>query len=127
MFPKKGKVFPTGDGTAPRRLAYAAAIAEALRGGQGDSHQAIKAVMSWTGANKRTVKNWFAGTNGPSGEHLIALIHNSDLVFEVLLRLAGRERSVAAVKLIDARDELIEMSKLIQILVDKMPGSQGGR
>jgi hypothetical protein len=127
MFLKKGKIFPGGDGKGPHQMTYAAALAEALRGDQGDTHQAIKAVMRWTGANERTVKNWFAGTNGPRGEHLISLIRHSDLVFEVLLRLAGRERFAAAVKLIDARDKLIEMFELIQILVGETPNPNDGR
>jgi hypothetical protein len=124
MFPKKGKVFPGGDFTGPHQLAYAAAIAEALRGNQGDTHQAIKTVMGWTGANERTVKNWFAGTNGPSGEHLVSLAFHSNSVLEAFLRISGREGYAAAFKLIEARDKLIEMLALIQILVGKMSGSQ---
>jgi hypothetical protein len=63
-------------------------IAAALRRDLGSTHQAIKTVMRWTGASERTVKNWFAARSGPSGEHLVALIHHSDEVFERNLLLA---------------------------------------
>ena len=65
-----GKVFPNGDPRRELRLNYAKSIAVALRGELGDTHRAIKTVMQWTGASERTIKNWFAGTRGPSGEHL---------------------------------------------------------
>jgi pyocin large subunit-like protein len=120
MFPKKGKDFPETNVTDR----YAAAIAAALRAGHGDTHQAIKTVMRWTGANERTVKNWFVGTNGPSGVHLISLVRHSDLVLEVLLQLAGREHSIAVAKLISARKQLTEILELTQVLVDKISASQ---
>jgi hypothetical protein len=69
--------------------------------------------MRWTGASERTVKNWFAGTSGPSGEHLVALLRHSDTVLEAVLHLAGREQAVAAKKLLDLRDTLVEMLDLI--------------
>lgn len=46
--------------------------------------------MRWTGASERTVKYWIAGERGPSGEHLIALARNSDIVFHMVLLLADR-------------------------------------
>jgi len=72
MFPKKGKGFP-GPGGTRAELDYAASIATALRGELGDSHQAIKTVMRWTGATDRTAKNWVTGIRGPTGEHLIII------------------------------------------------------
>ena len=59
----------------------------ALREEPGDTHRAIKRAMRWTGASERTVKYWFAGERGPRGDHLIALVRNSDAA---LLVLAGR-------------------------------------
>ena len=44
-----------------------------MDGGVVETHQAIKTVMKWTGAKERTVKNWFAGSNGTNGHHLAAL------------------------------------------------------
>ena len=46
--------------------------------------------MRWTGASERTVKYWFAGERGPSGEHLILLARHSDAIVLVLLALAER-------------------------------------
>ena len=65
--------------------------------------------MRWTGANERTVKNWIAGRNGPRGEHLLALIRHSNGALEMVLRLAGREKLIAAKTLLDARDTLAGM------------------
>ena len=119
MFPKKGKFFPDGTGRAQSDVNYAGAIAVALREALGDTHQASKIAMRWTGANERTVKNWFSGACGPSGPHLISLISQSDTVFEVFLRLAGREQLIAAKRLIDARDKLREMLRQIEVLTDE--------
>lgn len=87
--PKMGKELPI-----PRRLksaAYALEIAKALRAELGGSHRAIKTLMRWTQASERTAKCWLAGTSGPSGEHLLALVRNSDAVLERVLALAGRK------------------------------------
>ena len=45
----------------------------------------------WTGANEKTVKNWFAGRYGPSGEHLAVLVRHSDEVLNAFLVMAGRD------------------------------------
>ena len=113
MFSKKGKVFPNRDGRSHPEIDYATAIAAALRDDLGGTHRATKTVMRWTGASERTVKNWFAASSGPRGEHLVALIRHSDAVFEALLLLAGRDQAVAAKKLIDARDALAKMLEII--------------
>ena len=47
-------------------------------------------VVQLTGANDRTVRNWFEAKNGPSGELLVALCRHSDEVLDTVLRLAGR-------------------------------------
>jgi pyocin large subunit-like protein len=116
MFPKKGKTFPGGDGSGRRELHYAAAIAAALRAELGDTHRAIKTVMQWSGANEKTVKNWFAGASGPSGEHLVALVRHSDSVLEIFLRLAGRKRTIAENKLTNACETLKQTLALIDTL-----------
>jgi hypothetical protein len=65
-FPKKGKFFPKKDGYddngqhEPDKV-FAVEIAAALRRSLGDSSAGAKVVASWTGANEKTVKNWFAG------------------------------------------------------------------
>ena len=109
MFPKKGNYFPNVTQAEKGKISYAAAIAVALRAELGDSHQAVKTVMRWTGASERTVKNWLAARTGPRGEHLLALIRNSNVVLEIVLQLAGREQIIAAKVLLDARNALAEM------------------
>lgn len=109
MFPKKGNYFPNGTRREKSKVSYPAAIAAALRSELGSSHQAVKTVMRWTGANERTVKNWLAGRRGPRGEHLLALIRHSNVVLEVVLGLAGREQIIAGKTLLDARNALADM------------------
>ena len=66
---------------------YRTAIAAALRDELGLTHRAVKTAMRWTGASERTVKYWFAGERGPSGDHLVSLARHSDAV---LIALADR-------------------------------------
>ena len=65
--------------------------------------------------SERTVKNWFAGTSGPSGEHFVAIVRHSDAVCEAVMLLAGRNEVAAAKRLVDARDTLVAM---LEIIVD---------
>ena len=116
-FPKKGKVFPVRNSARHEVNSYASTIAEALRRELGSTHRAIQVVVKWTGASERTVKNWFAGTNGPSGEHLIALISHSDETLETILYLAGRKQAIVAKKLSDARQKLGEMIGVLETLM----------
>jgi hypothetical protein len=69
---------------------YRSAIAMALHAELGSTHRAIKSAMRWTGASERTVKYWFQGERGPSGEHLVSLARHSEAVLIVLLALADR-------------------------------------
>jgi|SRR5258707_13537679 hypothetical protein len=97
---------------------YAAAVAHALQRQLGGTHQAVKTVMRWTGASERTVKNWFAGISGPSGQHLLSLAHHSDEVLAAFLTLAGRQKTAAAIKLLDLRNRIAEVLKEIDRLVE---------
>jgi hypothetical protein len=117
MFPKKGNNFSGGGGNE----VYSASVAAALRAELGDSHQAVKTVMRWTGANERTVKNWLAARGGPRGEHLVRLMHYSDKTLEIVLRLAGREQVISGKTLLDARNVLAKMLQQIDLcLVDRV-------
>lgn len=107
ILPKKGNFFPKGS--------YAVEISLALRQNLGNTHRAVKTLMRWTGASERTVKNWLSGSSGPSGEHLVALAHHSDEVLDAILRLAGREQVLLAMKVFDARDKLIEALELLRV------------
>ncbi len=109
MFPKKGKVFPEASSRSRPRLDYATVVATALRSQLGATHQAVKTVVRWTDVDERTIKNWFAGTNGPNGSHLIALFRHSDEVLEACLLLAGRERVSAHIKFAAAHQKLREL------------------
>jgi len=101
-FPKKGNTLPLS-ATEPQKMAYEAMVAEAVRLELGGSHQAIKTLMRRTGASSRTAKNWLAGSTGPSGAHLVQLMRSSDLVFEAVLKMAGRERVLTSPRLAEAR------------------------
>lgn len=117
MLPKKGKFLPKGSGGGLER-SYAKAVAQALREDLGETHQAIKTVMRWTGVSERTVKNWFSGASGPRGEHLMTLVRHSDAVLEAFLVLAGREQTVGTKRLIEARDVLASALKSFDELLD---------
>jgi hypothetical protein len=116
--PKKGNVLHRASGEGGADLDYAGAIAHALRHDLGTTHQAVKSVMRWTGASERTVKYWFAGRGGPSGEHLIALARHSDTVLAVILQLAGRQHYEGALRLIQARDALNAILAVIQRIIN---------
>lgn len=108
MLPKTGKDIPAESGTK-----YAVVIAAALKRELGDTHRATKTIMGWTGVNERTAKNWLSGMSGPSGDHLVQLASRSATVFEAFALSAGRESSVAAMRLVSARDKLLEMLETI--------------
>jgi len=113
-FPKKGKFFPkenryTGNGGNETDGCFVDEIASALRRSLGDSRAGVKTVASWTGANEKTVKNWFAGKYGPSGEHLVALARHSDEVLGTFLAMAGRENLMVATKLVAAERAIAEL------------------
>jgi hypothetical protein len=99
--PISGKGFP--------QKRFVDAIAVALRREYGGTHAAIKTVVALTGANERSVKNWFDAKNGPSGDSLIALCSHSDEVLETFLLMAGRIQQVQAKKVVDATNKLREV------------------
>ena len=73
-------------------------IAAALHRQYDGLHGGIEIVVQLTGANERTVRNWFDAKNGPSGELLIALCRHSDEVLATVLNLAGRTLHVRAMQ-----------------------------
>jgi hypothetical protein len=119
MFPKTGNSFPNSARHGNGRPGYAHAIALALKNDLGETHQAVKTLMRWTGANERTVKHWLAGTHGPSGEHLMTLVRHSDPVLKVFLALTGRECVIANLRLLDVRAQLSDFLKLLDLVVDE--------
>ena len=110
--PKKGTSFPQHPTDS-----YAPAIALTLHRQLGETHQAVKIVMRWTGAGERTVKNWFSGKTGPSGQHLLALIRHSDEVLNTLLLISGRQQMAAANRIVEIRNALVEAVERIDRLL----------
>jgi hypothetical protein len=117
MLPKKGRRFRKNGTVGNER--FARDIGEALRTELGGSHQAIKTIMSWTGASERTIKNWLSGSNGPSGRHLIQLIRHSDAVCSLVLRMAERDEALTTAQLADLRERMVrvisEMDRLKEL------------
>jgi len=95
---------------------FTAVIAETLRETFGGTAVSVKTVMGYTGAGERAVRNWFEGKNGPNGSNLAKLARNSDEVLEVFLLMADRHDIMTAKALIDARDVLVEMLRLVEQL-----------
>jgi len=112
-FPKKGKFFPDRNGCLIDEPStegnFASEIAAALHRALGSTHAGVKTAAGWTGANERTVKNWFSGRYGPSGEHLVALAHHSDEIMNTFVRMAGRQDLIVAVKLAIAEDAIADL------------------
>jgi hypothetical protein len=122
-FPKKGKFFPTrsgyaGGGKVDGDSDFAAEIAAALHRSLGSTRSGIKAAAVWTGANEKTVKNWFSGRYGPSGDHLVALARHSDEVLGTFLAMAGRKDLMVASKLVAAEQAIVELLTAVRRLGD---------
>jgi len=88
-----GKIFPDVSVDVSSRT-YAETVSIALKREFSDTHCALKSIARITGANERSVKNWWTAKNGPSGEHLVALIKNSEAVLGAILLLAGRQEFI---------------------------------
>ena len=87
---------------------YAVMIGQALRAELGNTHQAVKTVMRWTGASERTVKHWLSGRHGPSGSYLIALMRGSEDLLQAVLSAAGRRDVVVAARVMTAHGTMVE-------------------
>jgi hypothetical protein len=109
--PKMGKELPISPTASS---SYALTIAEVLASELKGTRRAIKTVTKWTGASERTVKNWLSGRRGPSGQHLIALLGQSDALLERILVLTGRG-SVIELRRLDAlKETLVEAIAAIE-------------
>ena len=114
MLPKKGKNLHRGSsGSGGEYYPFERGIAEALQGELGRTHQAVKTVMTWTGASERTVKHWIAGTYGPNGQHLINLARHSDAVLAYFLTASGRRTLTPGVDLLSLRAKLADLIEVI--------------
>lgn len=108
MVTKKGNEFPVQTG-----VEYAAVLANALRLELGTSHRAVKTLRQWTDASERTAKHWLAGTHGPSGHHLIALVRHSDTVLQAVLSLSERKSHLIGSSLPSIKANLLQAVGLI--------------
>jgi hypothetical protein len=114
---KKGNELPKRGNSLPLLelgFAYEQVISAALRQELGRSRYTAKTLMRWTGAGARAAKHWLAGSAGPSGVHLIALMRNSDAVFEAVLKLAGRDDHHLSDGTRDAGDRMVELRGLLE-------------
>ena len=114
MFPKKGKKFPSGNSRGNNKPRYVEIIATTLRTELGGTHRAVKTIMRWTGASERTVKHWLSGLHGPSGDHLLVLMRESEAVFESVLTAAGRRDAVVAARMLQAHGTMVDMMAMVE-------------
>ena len=119
MITKMGNVLPASAGASRQSLPYAALVSGALRTELGDTHRALKTIMVWTGVSERTAKNWFLGTVGPNGDHLIKLVRHSDAVFEAFFTQAERNQAITIRKLRATRAVVQELLAHIDRLADE--------
>lgn len=115
MFPNRGKGLQASG--CPSAVLYASAIASALRTELGQTHQATKTIMKWTGVSDRTAKNWLSGAYGPSGNHLIQLACESDAILNTLLVMAGRQQYLIGADLLAIREALIQATSRIEAVI----------
>lgn len=93
---------------------FAIKIAAALQRAAAESGLQVKTVAGWTGANERTVKNWFSGQFGPSGEHLLVLARHSDEVFATMLAIMGRQELLVALEFDDIEQRIERLTHLME-------------
>jgi hypothetical protein len=116
---KKGKSFPSE--LAHSDEFFNQAIASALKEEFGGGPSAVKTIARLTEANERAVRNWFEGTNGPSGRFLVRLIRQSDSVLKAVLTMAGREDRMVLVALASLRVQLLDAIDAIDALQGPEP------
>jgi len=92
---------------------FATEIAAALQRAAAKGGLKIKTVAGWTGANERTVKNWFSGQYGPSGEHLLVLARYNREVFETMLELMHRQDLILALECGEIEQRIARLAALL--------------
>jgi hypothetical protein len=94
-------------------------IAAALQRAAVESGLQIKTVAGWTGANERTVKNWFSGQYGPSGEHLLILARHSHEVLKTMLAIMERKDLLVKQEIVEIEQRIARLTALVQELKAK--------
>jgi hypothetical protein len=100
-FPNSGNIFPGRQQEAAPL--FAALVSTALRTSLRGQSSSIKTVARWTGANERTVKNWFAGDRAPCGDHFLRLAANSPAVLAAFLAAIHRNDCLVMADIEEAR------------------------
>jgi len=100
-------------------MSFQAAIADALHRDFSGSPGSVKRLAKLVRANERAVRNWFDARNGPSGEHLVILMHHSAAVVETVLTMSGRASLVQAKLVTDARDRVRQILEMLDDLTDR--------
>jgi hypothetical protein len=98
---------------------FAMEIAAALQRATARSGLHVKKVAAWTGANERTVKNWFSGQYGPSGEHLVVLARHCSEVLTTVLISMGREDLLVEHEIFEIEQRIARLSALLQDIKSK--------
>ena len=114
-----GKTFPSAGAPGFDSVSFQASIADALHCEFGHAPAAVKRVANLVRANERAVRNWFEARNGPSGEHLVMLMHHSPAVVEAVLALSGRMDLVQTKLIVDARDSVRHILELLDDLTSR--------
>jgi hypothetical protein len=99
---------------------FATEIAAALRRASVESGLQIKTVAGWTGASERTVKNWFSGQYGPSGEHLVILARHSHEVLKTMLAIMERKDLLVTQEIVEIEQRIARLTVLVQELKAKV-------
>lgn len=98
---------------------FAREIAAALQRASAESGLQIKTVAGWTGANERTVKNWFSGQYGPSGEHLLVLAQHSREVLKTILAMMEQKDLLIALEFLEIEQRVARLTVLVRELRDQ--------
>ena len=106
----------TGSVLPPGTMPFAAMVSTVLRGTPGERAASIKEVARWRGAGERTVKNWFAGTCSPSGDHFRDIVRNCPEMLHPFLRAADRTDCIAMAKVMEGRQSLREALAILNQL-----------
>lgn len=94
-------------------------IAAALQRASVERGLHVKTVAGWTGANERTVKNWFSGHYGPSGEHLLVLARHSHEVLRTMLAMMERRDLLVGQEIVEIEQRIARLSALVEELKAK--------
>ncbi|MCJ2039720.1 hypothetical protein MKK55_12310 [Methylobacterium sp. J-059] len=110
-FPKKGNSFHGGtdQNLSPDHAdTFAEMVSAVLRRSVGGRPSAVKLVARWTGARERTVKNWFAGSCAPKGDHFRDLVRHCPEMLDAFLVSVDRQDHLALAKVIQVEAALLD-------------------